>query len=289
MSKALNPVREFIERGYTVVRQAIPQEFAFDWWTPTRRWLEAQSPQALLALGSHLHFPRRRSFSVDEVAPHLATLIRDLLSDAFLAEKPIEWGDGFAVALPGGANSPAAPTNWHKDGFFRHYLDSQQVGLVCLVLWTDATEENGATVLAEGSVSEVANLLRNRPEGVHPDEFESLLRSDWPKTYAVGQPGDVYLLHPFLMHARRMNRSSQLRAITNPALSLERRLSFSGDRSKMSAVEEAILNAIGGDTFKFVRSEISEEIEPTLYSNELSRQRTKLLDWLTSSDRLGPN
>ena len=289
MNKTHNTVQKFIERGYTVVRQAIPQDFVSEWWSPTGRWLEMQEIQALLALGSHLHFPRRRSFSVDEVAPHLAGLIRQLLSDSFPPEKPIEWGDGFAVALPGGIDAQPAPMNWHKDGFFWHYLDSKQIGLVCLVLWTDVSEESGATLLAEGSVSEVANLLRNRPAGVHPDEFEILLGPDWPRTQATGQAGDVYLLHPFLLHARQMNRSTQMRAITNPALALERRPSFSGDRSQRSPVEDAVLNAIGGHPFIFVRSETSEELESTSYSNELARQRARLLEWINSSDSYEAN
>jgi hypothetical protein len=63
---------------------------------------------------------------------------------------------------------------------------------------------------------------------------------------ATGQVGDVYLLHPFMLHSASKNLLRNHRIITNPPVSLKEPFKFDmEDKGEYSLVEQKTLNDLG--------------------------------------------
>ena len=63
---------------------------------------------------------------------------------------------------------------------------------------------------------------------------------------ATGEVGDVYLLHPLMLHSASRNLLRKLRVITNPPLSLKEPFCFDrADPKNYSLVEQKTLNDLG--------------------------------------------
>lgn len=157
------------------------------------------------------------------------------------------------IDLPWVSPSPQAE-GWHVDGdFFLHFLDSPEQALLTVVLWNDVLPKSGATFLACDSVGPVARFLAAHPEGIEPGGFRASDLAGQCRDFreAVGQAGDVYLLHPLMLHARSRNPSGRARFITNPCPSLKEPMRFERGPGEHSAVERATLRALGVRHFAF--------------------------------------
>ncbi len=165
----------------------------------------------------------------------------------------------FAMNFRQGADRPYQPPSaqskgWHKDGWhFRHFLDSPEQGLLGIPLFTDVLPQGGATFLAVDSVPAVARFLAAHPEGVLPDAFDlqTLLAECHDFREATGEAGDVYLLHPYMLHAVGQNVRQLPRAITNLCYELNEPMNFHREDGNYSPVEAAILRGLGVDHFDF--------------------------------------
>jgi hypothetical protein len=193
--------------------------------------------------------------------------------------QPSRWSDHFIVNLGVGAEDPWRPAGpdtpgWHKDGdFFRHFLDSPEQGLLTVVLWSDVLPDGGgATYLAADSVAPVARHLAAHPEGVDPNggggygagfPTRELIGACRDFREATGEAGDVYLLHPYLLHASSPNRKGYARLITNPPVMLVEPMRF--DRAAPadhSPVERAILRGLGVERFAFAPTQPRQRLVP---------------------------
>lgn len=275
-------VEQFLTDGYVVIRGCFTREAASEYteslWT---RLGYAPDDPATWAEPS-VHMPSHHTIDVATFAPKAWGAVCDLVGgpSRISAAQPYTWNDGFIVNLWEGADrpwadaSPAAP-GWHKDGdFFRHFLDSPEQGLLTLVLWSDVRHQGGATFVAADSVAPVARFLAAHPQGVYPVEVpappgESPPRFSYPDLIgqcarfaeATGEVGDVYLLHPYVLHAKAQNVLRLPRFITNPPLTLAEPLRF--DRSSdHSLVELAVLRALGVSRYEFTPTGPREELEP---------------------------
>jgi hypothetical protein len=163
---------------------------------------------------------------------------------------------------------PAGPLTpgWHKDGdFFRHFLDSPEQGLLVFVNWTDVVHLGGPTYIATDSVPVVSRFLADRPEGALPKEFDfkSLIGQCREFEEATAKAGDVYLLHPFLLHAASQNPLRLIRIITNPPVHLTEPMQF--DRAiweEHSPVERGVLRGLGVERYKFAATAPRERVVP---------------------------
>lgn len=174
------------------------------------------------------------------------------------------WSDGFIVNL-GDAAYEGKPTPleeldvWHIDGqFFVHYLDSPDQAILVVPLWTDVLPGGGPTALCPGSVSVVSKWMFDHPEGVNPDmvsRYDPRFNDTYGSHFgmaneiarecgvfdsATGKAGDVYLLHPFLIHATTRNELRHIRAITNSKTSLKEPMSIYREDGKYSLLEQKI-------------------------------------------------
>lgn len=175
------------------------------------------------------------------------------------------------LGSPARENQPDPPQllrGWHVDGdFFVHYLDSPEQALLVVPLFTDVPPQGGGTALYPAGMRAVAAHLRAHPEGVsprmvprdHPD-FGTEKNLNWfndvasrgadgDYVEACGDAGDVFLLHPLMLHSSTNNARRAVRIITNPPVSLREPFRFDragGSGDAYSLVERATLRMLLG-------------------------------------------
>lgn len=276
-------IDHFIEHGYTFIRNSIPIDFIDQIWGPRKEFLSFIKG---FEEETHLYFPRIGPlWDVEKVSSRLDKAISQLIGGESKSSKPRKWGDGFVVARPlskiyrENSNNPANNYHWHKDGFHRHFLDSPEIGVIALVMWTDLTEENGATVIADKSIEIVAGKLAAHPEGLEEDFFDknTIINTNIVRqTRITGEAGDVCLMHPMLLHSTMPNLSEDFRAITNPVVPLIESMKFKRADGCFSPVELAILNALGVESLDFVASGIRGKSMATEISGKFDKMRASL-------------
>ncbi|MCE2435689.1 MAG: phytanoyl-CoA dioxygenase family protein, partial [Candidatus Latescibacteria bacterium] len=157
--------------------------------------------------------------------------ICDVMGGAERIEGEPSWGDGFIINFHKDADDPRVPSakrgGWHKDGnFFRHFLDSPEQGLLTVVVWDDVLPNSGGTYLAPDSVPKVARFLYDHPEGLEPGSFGKMIEGCEEFVEATGNAGDVYLIHPYMLHSAAPNPSGRPRFITNPPVAARIQMIF---------------------------------------------------------------
>lgn len=261
--------KHFLDKGYVVIHDCFSAKAAAEltetMWTRLGFDPADQSTWA----ATSVHMPSHQQIDVREFAPKAWEAACDLVGGEDRVALPYSWGDGFIVNLSEGADRPWAPASpdsggWHKDGdFFRHFLDSPEQGLLTLVLWTDVVHQGGATFVACDSVGPVARRLAEHPEGLLPGQFGDLINECSDFAEATGRVGDVFLLHPFILHAKAQNVLRMPRAITNPPIKLREPMRFDRpDPASHSLVEQAVLRALGVDSYSFRPTAPREAIVP---------------------------
>lgn len=117
-------------------------------------------------------------------------------------------------------------------------------------------------MICPAAIPKVAQHLHAHPEGVSPwmspraenpafDRpvdlvyFNDLAKSMPEDAFveATGKVGDVYLLHPLMLHSASNNKLRELRVITNPPVSLKE--PFFTRPDELSVVERKTLEALG--------------------------------------------
>lgn len=188
-----------------------------------------------------------------------------------------QWRDSLIVNLgsPARENKPDPPQalqGWHIDGdFFVHYLDSPEQGLLVIPLFTDIPAQGGGTMLYPAGMRAVARHLYDHPEGVSPrmvprddPAFSAERNLGWFNAVgsrggsdeeegngyveACGNTGDVFLLHPLMLHSATNNALRNVRIITNPPVNLREPFNFDREDGNYSLVERATLRMLGKDT-----------------------------------------
>jgi hypothetical protein len=191
------------------------------------------------------------SLVVEEFAPDAWAAICDLLGGPQrIANR--SWGQYLILNLcdgsPYGADQPTphAPS-WHIDDpnpVTR--LDRIRNGLVCIALFDRLLPSSGNTWLALDSVPLVARELAAHPEGVDfVNERGRAITGRCARFHEVtGEAGDIFLLHPLMMHSASRNRSGRIRWMANPMVYLEQPLNPFRPTAELSLVELAIVRAI---------------------------------------------
>jgi hypothetical protein len=266
-------IEQFITRGFVRISGCFSPELAQDL---TRRACERlycslEDPTTWPA--GRIRAPESQRVSIESIAPKAWQAACELVGGVERT-LPCRWGDGFLIHFGGEAFEwqPPSPVIhpqwqvWHKDGdFFRHFLDSPEQGLLVIAIFSEIGERGGGTYLACDSVGHVARFLAEHPEGVLPlgtpnDEIVGRC-SDFIE--ATGSIGDVYLMHPFMLHTRSVNVSGRARFIINPPVMLQEPMNFSRPDSRdHSPVERGVLRALGVERYDFVLSQPREAIVP---------------------------
>jgi hypothetical protein len=115
-----------------------------------------------------------------------------------------------------------------------------------LFLFSDIGESDAPTRTKIGSHLDVARHLQPAGDAGlshgELDEFGVALQR--PQALATGQAGDVYLCHPFLVHAAQMHRGKEPRFLAQPPLQPEEPFQLNREDDAYSPVEIAIRSAL---------------------------------------------
>ncbi|KAF2183267.1 hypothetical protein K469DRAFT_739849 [Zopfia rhizophila CBS 207.26] len=216
------------------------------------------------------NMPHHRTFDAAEFAPRAWAAICELCGgEERITPDSRLWRDNLIVNL-GNAELEGKPVppqeldGWHVDGdFFVHYLDSPEQGLLVIPLFTDIVPDGGGTFICPEAIPNVAKYLHDHPEGVspsmvprgHPDFsneknlawFNAVAASSTHFVEAHGKVGDVYLLHPLMLHTASSNALRKVRIITNPPVHMKEPFRFYREDGNCTLVGRTTLRALGKD------------------------------------------
>lgn len=139
---------------------------------------------------------------------------------------PTPWmGGTFAVRFP--VDADPGDAGWHvegsfmgEDGWWWTNYWSRERAMLMLVLLSDVGADDAPTRLRVGSQRYIRDALApfgdkgvNQQHVTLPDAVHAC-----PLDHAVGRAGDVYLCHPFLVHAAQRHRGHVPRFIAQPGV-----------------------------------------------------------------------
>jgi hypothetical protein len=289
-------IEHFIARGFVRVSGCFTRELARDLTTRACERLFCSLDDPTTWPKGRLRSPESRRVSFDSIAPKAWQAACELVGGAGRVLQPCNWGDGFIINFGGEPLEwqPPSPVLhdwqvWHKDGdFFRHFLDSPEQGLLVIAIFSDIGERGGGTYIACDSVGHVARFLAEHPEGVLPrgTPAEEIVQQCRDFVETSGEIGDVFLLHPFMLHTWSVNASDRARFIINPPVKLREPMCFARpDPRDHSATERAVLRALGVDRYDFQLAHPREAIVPERLAREkaLWEERAKLAGQVPAS------
>jgi hypothetical protein len=117
-----------------------------------------------------------------------------------------------------------------------------------LFLFSDVGPDDAPTRIKVGSHLDVPTSLEAAGEGgMTFIELAQVLRTAYtlPTAYAAGEAGDVYLCHPFLVHAAQAHRGTTPRFMAQPPLEPVQDLQIERRDDDYSPVELAIRLGLG--------------------------------------------
>jgi hypothetical protein len=144
---------------------------------------------------------------------------------------------------------------WHveasfsgADGSMRLNLRSRGRALLMLLLFSDVGDHDAPTRIRIGSHRDVVPLLA--PYGDDGAEFSAFAReavpasAERPVTTATGAAGDVYLCHPFLVHAGQPHRGTVPKFMAQPPLQPTGLLDLTRTGGTGTPVERAVCHCL---------------------------------------------
>ncbi|MGH7791904.1 MAG: phytanoyl-CoA dioxygenase family protein [Thermodesulfobacteriota bacterium] len=245
-------IRQFIEQGYILVRKAFPRELA-----------ERVIPMVWAELGVNPDDPPAwaspmvilKKVLEEEPFPQIHSrryigAIDDLCgSGRWNATRGVgHW----PIRLPGFASPPwrLPKEGWHVDGNSdRHRLNSPDLGLLNIELFTDIEPGGGGTAVRVGSHRYAARIFAEaEPDGLTLRELSlraAAATEHLPAVEVSGQAGDVIIMHPLTVHAPSPNTSDRARIAAVKLVRLYEPMNLTRrDTTDYSPVERAIVDAL---------------------------------------------
>ncbi len=297
--------RSFVENGYVVVSNAFPEEVAeqvcnFAWQElESKHGIQRDNPSTWRELSNG--YIRTAGGNVDvrmeSEAPNALAAHADLVGG--LDRLPhrgvhLRFTDGIISNFRTNNSKPSDPAKkrapgWHKDGWhFRHFLDSPEQGLLVVPIYSEIRPQSGGTVIATDSIVPVARLLSTYRMGFHADSVQGggylipyLVDQCSNFVELTGRPGDMAILHPFMLHRFNPNPTDRTRFIANYAVVLREPMCFSrAEDDHYSLAELVVLHALDTERYEFKTTRAREAFVPGPFRNEeeARRQRGLLLD-----------
>ncbi|MFJ5679718.1 phytanoyl-CoA dioxygenase family protein [Streptomyces sp. NPDC093097] len=183
---------------------------------------------------------------------------------------PPEWPGTFPVRFP----HPSAPmdTAWHFDAGwhvdeqwfealedggdlakvdphgFRVNIQSRGRALLLLLLYSDVGPDDAPTVIRVGSHLDVPPLIAPYGEegcGLIDDDYLDEKTAHRPEVLATGEAGDVFLVHPFLVHAAQANRHGRPKFMAQASVEPLELVRTERPDGAYSPVEQAVRKGLG--------------------------------------------
>lgn len=150
---------------------------------------------------------------------------------------------------------PETYLGWHLDGCelidgkYQLRFETECRILLMLFLFSDVNEIDAPTAIRVGSHNLVAPILHaNKGKYMKTEQVTDQIPSldSLPITFATGKAGDVYLCHPFLVHAGQANLSSTPRFLAQPPLTARETLNVERQEGyEYSPVETSVRIGLG--------------------------------------------
>jgi hypothetical protein len=245
--------RRFLDDGFVHIESAFPRELARECRDLLCRDLPCDPDDAstwtapVVRLGEHGDEPFRRAANTPALHAAFDALVG---RDRWLARPSL---GTFPIRFP----SPEEPNDagWHADagyygddGSMRLNVRSKGRALLMLFLFSDVGEEDAPTRIEVGSHLDVPRLLAAAGEaGLTYIEVAERFDPDrdYPIALATGSAGDVYLCHPFLVHAAQRHRGNTPKFMAQPPLLPAQPIALERAEGDYSPVERAIRIGLG--------------------------------------------
>ncbi len=246
--------------GYLVIRRAISMDVAEE----CRRSAAQQLGIDLADPDTWEHpvvrgVPTGGPFEEAANAPRLREAVAWLVGpDVWLPRPNL---GAFVIRFP--SEEDPGDTGWHIDSSFQPPGDtrwfvnyrSKERALLLLCLVSDVGPDDAPSRLLPGSHLEMARLLAPAGEKGLPGAFVGQ-ESEIPipasragEIVATGSAGDVFICHPFLVHAASWpHRGHQPRFVAQPPIALRGELELDGTLDQISPVARAIRLGLGGSS-----------------------------------------
>ncbi|KAH1682946.1 hypothetical protein KXX23_007258 [Aspergillus fumigatus] len=225
--------QHWLEHGFIKIPQCFTKQDADNWTASIWARLGISPTDKSTWNTERVNMPGHTVVDVKDFAPKAWDAICELVGgEERVTDWCKGWRDSWIINLGKPEYKPDDPLdfrtldNWHNDGdFFTHFLDSGEQALLVIPLFSDIRSKGGGTVLCTDGIGLVAKHL----------SFHE----------ATGQAGDVYLLHPFMLHSASRNLLREVRIITNPPVSLKEPFNYNRPDGKYSLVEQKTLKELG--------------------------------------------
>jgi len=248
--------RRFIDEGFVAIPQAVPRDVALE--CADLLWSEIGYDRHDRATWTE---PVRWVFAMD-AAPFRAAANSPALIQAFdTLVGPDRWVPraslgSFPLRFPHTVSPDDA--GWHVDGSYQpegastYWVNLRSKGraLLMLFLFSDVAEEDAPTRIRVGSHRDIPPLLVPHGErGVSMFRIAAEIEAasaHRPLALATGRAGDVFLCHPFLVHAAQPHHGQRPRFLAQPPLYPASQLELERADGGYSPVELAIREGLRG-------------------------------------------
>ena len=251
---------EFLQHHMVHLKGALPPDMCEEWVADyfARTGIDESDPSTIPD-DTNGFAASTRTIPIPEASPMAWDAICELLGgEDKIDERTRFFSNGFNLNYNLGADEPwQGPSpdrpGWHKDGwFFRHFLDSPEQALLCLVVWRDIGPQSGGTFFAPDSVAPICRELLAHTEGLHHTyPFGKLVQNCEDFREMTAGTGDVIILHPYVLHARSQNPSGRIRFMNNKVISLQEPMCFNRPDGDYNALEASILRALDIESLDF--------------------------------------
>ena len=256
----MNVKEEFLKNYMVHLKGALPRSLCEDWVQDyfTRMGIDESDPSTI-PQDANGFAERTRSIPVQEASPMRWDAMCELLGgEDRIDERTRNFNNSFNLNVNNGADEvwkgPSSESpGWHKDGwFFRHFLDSPEQALLCLVIWRGIKPQSGGTFYAPDSVPLICRDLLAHPEGLpHTRGWGRFISECKDFREVTAETGDIIILHPFMLHAASQNPSGRIRFMNNKVVSLTEPMQFNRPDGDYSALEKSILQALKVESLDF--------------------------------------
>lgn len=244
-------VAAFVEDGYVAIRGAVPRDVVaacqdMIWSGLERHGFRRDDPQTWISPVVRIACPEGQPFAAAGTQPVLWEAYDQLIGEGrWLRRQGV--GGTIPVRFPS-AEDPG-DAGWHieasyeKDGGWRVNIASRARGLLVLFLFTDVDEASAPTRLRPGSHIDAARMLAPAGDDGRPwpdaAQAAGAASEHRPTALATGQAGDVFICHPFLVHAASWPHTGAVpKLMAQPGILLHDRFPLA---DPLSPVERAIV------------------------------------------------
>ncbi|MCX6471537.1 MAG: phytanoyl-CoA dioxygenase family protein [Corynebacteriales bacterium] len=245
MTLSERELETFARDGYVVIRGAVDRATIDDCRAQLSDLLD-ESPDDTTSWTEpvrRVDSPMTPSFAAAARAPALTEAYDQLVGRGRWTQR-IELGN-VAIRFPTGTD--AGDTGWHIDasylppGASRYFVNvsSRDRGLLMLFLLSDVGDDDAPTRIRAGSHLDVPrHLLPYGDTGIDMFDLAGALDTigsretpERREVLATGAAGDVFLCHPFLVHAAQRHRGTRPRFMSQPGLMLTEQFDLDHPRS----------------------------------------------------------